>query len=144
MKKFLCRVPLVCLLFSACTTTVVTNALPPAMSAEGRAHAVAAEVGSFTKARWGYPGLHLDSVEHMLSAYLGTSVWCFQEVKRGVRVARCTSKRHLDTVLASEDTMFSYQYFPSALRYKISIPIFLDTCYLCGRYQSYRYYRHHH
>jgi len=146
MKKFLMSI--VVLLLAGCLGTGEevaaqrSNLLVRAAQAEAREHSIAASVSVIKKPRWGYSGQHLDSVERMLSQHLGILVWCYREQKRGIEVARCTSKRHLDSVSSRENTVFTYSYYPGARRAGISKPVFLDECYRCGRYRSYdRHYR---
>ena len=142
MKQFLLILLSVTLL-SACEGTVVNTEVihhvhtPPGFKSEAHQHDVARSIGGISRPRWGFQGSRVGSVSRMLSGYMNTPMWCFEERIKDIRIAKCTTKRHMDSVRPSENTHFKYVYAPYARRAGIAIPVFIDDCYLCGGWRRY-------
>jgi hypothetical protein len=136
MKQFFI-ITISAMLLSACVGTVVNIEVqnnvktPNGFISESRQHAFARETYAFFRSRWGNQGVRLHSVSNMLSAYMNTSMWCFEDFIKNIRVAKCTTKRHMDTVSPSKNIYFRYVYAPDARSAGIAIPVFIDDCYLC-------------
>jgi|GEM_PF-3648395 len=131
------------LFVSACGGTyvdveVTSVAKPiPGFYTDDQKHRVAQRVGVIHRARWGYQGERSGYISNKMSHHLGTTMWCFKERIQGVLVAKCTTKRHMDSVLPNQRVSFQYNYYPNARWLGIAAPVFLDTCYRCGSYRRY-------